>query len=669
MAFVFFFDKVYIICIFDSSLYCLPVFRAVRRNVKISAIETIRIVLICIHRSNLLNMYHYMKEMKDVILAFVWMFVLSFQAYSQRNVVITNPNEAYNIGREIEIFEDKTKIIPFKDISKRSDIDAYFVRSLQTTPSFGITSSVIWARITLQNKTTENLFLEIAEATIDSITFYKIGANNQVSKKKSGVYVPFGERDLKSNFYLYNLNLKAGEKATYYFRFQNSLPLLFPMRIAPLKVYFEENHPKDLLQGIYLGIMLVMAIFNFFIFFTVRTKVYLYYVIYVLSFAGFFAYNKGISHEFLWPNAIWFNRFTPIFISMGISFGLLFANSFLNADKYLPISEKISKVLISLVVIFLLFHWIGFGPISITFLNLVAFIIVMYVLVMATYIWMQGSEEALFFLGAWSILLVSALIFIMQLSNILPSDNFTRNALQVGSALEVVLLSFALAYRINRDRKEKDQYQGEVIRQLKANEQMRNRIARDLHDDIGSTLSSIGILSQVVENQIEKNPESVKGLVRRISESSEKVQRSLSDIVWTTKQIEESLDSVIVKMKEFTAEMLEPKNIDYTFHVSDVSSISFSPLKQYSIYLIFKEAVNNCVKYAQASEVEIAITCANDVFNIMIKDNGIGFDEVRVKQGNGLNNMTQRASSMNGSIKIYTKPQNGTRIELKVPTK
>lgn len=610
-----------------------------------------------------------MKEMKDVFVTFLFIFSFAFHSYSQRNVVVNNADEAYNIGREIEIFEDKTATIPFIEVSRRSDIDAYFIQSLQSTPSFGSTSSVIWARVTLQNKTSQNLFLEIAEATIDSISLYKIDAKQQVHLKKSGVYVPFRERDLKSNFYLYDLGLKAGETATYYIRFQNSLPLLFPMRVAPLKVYFEENHPKDLLQGIYLGIMLVMAIFNFFIFFTVRTKVYLYYVIYVLSFACFFAYNKGISHEFLWPNAVWFNRFTPIFISMGISFGLLFANSFLDAEKYLPISEKITKVLISLVVIFLLFHWIGFGPISITLLNLVAFVIVMYVLVMATYIWMQGSEEALFFLGAWSILLISALIFIMQLSNVLPSDNFTRNALQVGSALEVVLLSFALAYRINRDRKEKDQFQGEVIRQLKANEQMRNRIARDLHDDIGSTLSSIGILSQVVEYQIETNPESVKGLIRRISESSQKVQRSLSDIVWTTKQIEESLDSVIVKMKEFTAEILEPKNIEYTFNVSDLSAINFSPLKQYNIYLIFKEALNNSVKYAQATEVEIAINSVNDVFSIMIKDNGIGFDEASVKQGNGLNNMTQRASAMNGSIKIFTKPQNGTRIELKVPTK
>lgn len=608
-----------------------------------------------------------MKKIKGFCFVFLLTNLIFLEAFAQRRVIFDMPNKALAIGREIEIFEDKTASLTFEEVSKRPDIGAYFRRSLQINPNFGVTSSVIWARITLQNKTSQNLYLEIAEATIDSIAFYKIDATKKVSFLKSGTYVPIRQRDVETNFYLLDLNLAPQETSTYYIRFQSSLPLLFPLRVAPLKVYFEDNHPKDIMQGIYIGIMLVMAIFNFFIFFTVRTKVYLYYVIYVLSFASFFAYNKGFINEFIWSNAVWFNRFGPISISIGISFGLLFANSFLNVEKYLPISTKIAKILIALVFIIVSSYWLGLGRTSIILLNAVAFVIVVYVLVIATYIWMKGSEEALFFLFAWSIMLISAMIFIMQLSNILPSDSFSRNALQVGSALEVVLLSFALAHRINKDRKEKEKYQAEVIHQLQANDQMRNRIARDLHDDIGSTLSSIGILSQVVETQIDKTDFSLKKLVGRISESSQKVQRSLSDIVWTTKQTEESLDSVIVKMKEFTAEMLEPKNIDYTFSVSDISCIQFSPLKQYNIYLIFKEAVNNSVKYAQASNIEIAIFFTEEYFTIIVKDNGIGFDELNIKQGNGLNNMQERAKVMNGKIQILTKPQKGTLIELKVP--
>lgn len=604
---------------------------------------------------------------KIIFLAFLLSLISFSDVFPQRKIIIQNPNEAQLIGRQIEVFEDKTASLHFEKVSQSSDIDARFTQSIQPNPNFGVTSSVIWARFTLQNKSSQKLYLEISEPVIDSIDIFRIDANNKITHKKAGVYVPVSTRDFHTNFYLFDLNLNSEQTCTYYIRFQNSLPLLFPLRVAPLKVYFEDNHPKDLMQGIYLGIMLVMAIFNFFIYWTVRGKEYLYYVFYVFSFACFFAYNKGISHEFVWNNALWFNRFTPIFISSGVIFGVLFANSFLDVNRYLPIAQKISKILIILIIICLLSHWVGLGSLSITLLHFFAFLTVIYVLMIATYVWLQGSQSALFFLIAWSVFLVSALIFIMQLSNILPSDNFTRNALQVGSALEVVLLSFALAYRINTDRKEKEQYQAEVIRQLQTNEQMRNRIARDLHDDIGSTLSSIGILSQVVENQIGNNSDSVKEMVRKIGESSQKVQRSLSDIVWTTKQTEDNFDNVLVKMKEFTSEMLEMKDILYTFNTDSLPSIKLSPSKQYNFYLIFKEAVNNIVKYSNADEVGIELSCQEDHLVLNIIDNGIGFDERNIKSGNGLGNMRKRTESLGGEIKIDSKNQGGTQVRLKIP--
>jgi|GEM_PF-4847859 len=607
-----------------------------------------------------------MKKAPNGLIILIVILTIS-HSFAQRKIIIQNPNEAQLIGREIEVFEDKTASLNFEQIHKRSDIDARFTQSIQPNPNFGVTSSVVWARFTLQNKSSQKLYLEISEPVIDSIDVYRIDANNKVTHKKAGVYVPASKRDFYTNFYLFDLNLNSEQACTYYIRFQNSLPLHFPMRIASLKVYFEENHPKDLMQGIYLGIMLVMAIFNFFIYFTVRSREYLYYVIYVFSFACFFAYNKGIGHEFVWNNALWFNHVTPIFIASGVSFGLLFANTFLDTDRYFPASKKITKVLIGLIVICLLSHWIGIGALSITLLHFVSFFIVIYVLMIATYVWLEGSQAALFFLIAWSVFLVSALIFIMQLSNILPSDNFTRNALQVGSALEVVLLSFALAYRINADRKEKAKYQAEVIRQLQTNEQMRSRIARDLHDDIGSTLSSIGILSQVVENQMSNNSESVKEMVRKIGESSQKVQRSLSDIVWTTKQTEDNFDNVLVKMKEFTSEMLEMKDIFYHFNSDNLPDVRLLPSKQYNLYLIYKEAINNIVKYSNADEVTIDLNHKQDSLILNITDNGIGFDENNIKTGNGLGNMRKRAESLGGEIEIHSKHSEGTKIRLEIP--
>lgn len=597
------------------------------------------------------------------------LIILSSQfAFSQKEIVIENPNQALSIGNNIEILEDKKGMYSLYDVLKRPDVDARFIKSLQASPNFGITKSVIWSRFTLVNKSGQRLYLEIGEPVLDSISIYRVD-HGTITHKRLGVYQHKSTRDIQTNLYLVDLELNSDQKCTYYIRIQNNLPLLFPLRVAPLKIFFEDNHPKDLMQGIYLGIMLVMAIFNFFIFWTVRSKEYLYYVLYVLAFAGFFSFNKGIAHEYLWPNAIWFNHFTSVFISAAISFGLLFAESFLDANKYLPASYKTVRILLSAITFFLVANWLGAGAMSTQILHSIAFLAVMYILFLAIYIWIQGSQAALFFLVAWAVMLVSALIFILQLSNVLQSDNFTRNALQVGSALEVVLLSFALAYRINYYRLEKEKYQAEVIQQLRENEQIRSRIARDLHDDIGSTLSSIGILSQVVEYQIDKNPLSVKELVQRINESSQKVQRSLSDIVWTTRQTSNSFGEVLVKMKEFAAEVFEPKNINYYFQTENLPEIQLSANKQYNLYLIFKEAINNIVKYADATEVNIEISFENSELRLFVKDNGIGFDETLIKAGNGLGNMRKRAESLGGSITILSRVGKGSSIELKVQIK
>jgi signal transduction histidine kinase len=587
--------------------------------------------------------------------------------YSQeRTILIKKADQENIIGRQIEVFEDKTAKLSFEQVRK-SAIDARFIQSLQTNPNFGVTNSVIWARFTIQNLSTEKLFLEIAEPIIDSLSLYKIDSSKSISISKSGIYTHQNSRQVHTNFYLLDLQLAPQQTCTYYIRFQNSLPMIFPMRVAGLKVFFEDNHSKDLLQGMYLGLMLVMAIFNFFIFWTNRSREYLYYVLYVLSFAAFFSYQKGLSHEFLWGSQLWVNHVTPVFISCVIIFGIMFAEAFLNAPAYYTYSRKVTKIFIILIGVFLTLHIAGMGAISTSLLYFTAFFGFMYVLFLAIYVWLEGSQAALFFLGAWSIMLVSAMIFLLQLANILPSDYFSRNALQVGSALEVVLLSFALAYRINAYRKEKEHAQAESIKQLQENEQIRNRIARDLHDDIGSTLSSIGILSQVVEYQIDRNPAGVRDLIKRINDSSQKVQRALSDIVWTTRHTSENFGELLVKMREFIAEVLEPKFIYHAFKTDDLPDVKLSPSKQYHFYLIFKETVNNIVKYSKAIEVSIEIIEKDNYLIMTIEDDGIGFDEEKIKAGNGLANMRKRASQMDGTIEISSVPDEGTKTCLKIP--
>ncbi len=205
-------------------------------------------------------------------------------------------------------------------------------------------------------------------------------------------------------------------------------------------------------------------------------------------------------------------------------------------------------------------------------------------------------------------------------------------------------------------------------------EQLRTRLSRDLHDDIGSTLSSINILSTVARRKAEAGDEAgAAASLSGISERTQRLMRNMSDIVWSVDPEKDTMEELLVRMREFGAAVLEPKGISYRFQsVGDLNS-ALPPLMKSNIYLIFKEAVNNAAKHAEATEVDVSFTHENDQLRMSIADNGkgmgMGKSDVAATTigGNGLRNMRARAVEMKAELRIGSKPQAGTKIELVVP--
>ncbi len=196
-------------------------------------------------------------------------------------------------------------------------------------------------------------------------------------------------------------------------------------------------------------------------------------------------------------------------------------------------------------------------------------------------------------------------------------------------------------------------------------EQIRNTIARDLHDDMGSTLSSINILSQV---GLHKTNDQSHEYFQRIGDQSAKMMETMADIVWSINPINDSLEQTLVKMKEFAAEILEPKSIVYKFEVAtNLLTEKLGTTSRKNIFLIFKEAINNAAKYSECTEVIIYISSISGKLLLEISDNGKGFDEDRVKSGNGLRNMTQRTNEVHGELKRTSNEGSGTQIKVAIP--
>lgn len=201
-------------------------------------------------------------------------------------------------------------------------------------------------------------------------------------------------------------------------------------------------------------------------------------------------------------------------------------------------------------------------------------------------------------------------------------------------------------------------------RRLVELERMRNTIARDLHDDIGSTLSSINIISQMAL----KDANGSSSNFQRIAQHSSSMMESMSDIVWSINPNNDSPEQVISKMKEFAAEILDPLDIDYAFTGEEnLHAVTLDAATRKNLLLIFKEAVNNAAKYSGASVITIHFNKQADTLEVAIQDNGKGFDAEVISSGNGLRNMKARATSLRGKLELKSSAGTGTAISLSIP--
>ncbi len=190
---------------------------------------------------------------------------------------------------------------------------------------------------------------------------------------------------------------------------------------------------------------------------------------------------------------------------------------------------------------------------------------------------------------------------------------------------------------------------------------LRNKIASDLHDDVGSTLSSISIFSQIAQ----RRPSEVQSLLQTIEESSKKMLDAMADIVWTIKPENDQFEKIILRMRSFAYELLGAKQIEFRFVVDDKAGKINIPMDaRRNLYLIFKEATNNMVKYSNAANAEFAIKEQGGKLIMNIQDDGIGFDNQQEYQGNGLKNMYARAKEIGASLSVNSNAATGTQIEL-----
>ena len=337
-----------------------------------------------------------------------------------------------------------------------------FSRSDDGALTFGYVNASYWLRLRLANPDTVNrrwiLELSGLSRAVDRIEAYIPDRNGKFRKHLSGDSVPFRKRTIQHHSVLFGVDLPASEQRTVYLKVTTNGSLQLPMTLWEADAYIASEHHDTLLEGMFYGVLVIMLFYNGFIYWSVKDHSYLFYVCYLVCVLGFALSIKGVGFEYFWPeHPQWNNKSNLVFAMVGVFFVLLFARSFLKTAIYTPRIHKtigflLATGLLSVFGVLLLSHYHAASILSAQYAASV-----LVVIAAASLALKRGFTAARYYLLAWLSVLLSILLWILNSANVITSYWVGGYLFQIGTALQVLLFSFALADRINLLRSEREE--------------------------------------------------------------------------------------------------------------------------------------------------------------------------------------------------------------------
>jgi signal transduction histidine kinase len=436
---------------------------------------------------------------------------------------------------------------------------------------------------------------------------------------------------------------------------------------------------------LFLGFMICQVLYVLFQWMIIRRREYMYYFFYLAVLTLYFLSKQETQYGiyFLFSrHPLWKVYLGKTLLILPYFFYFRFIRSFLEMPANYPVLNKwIVKVeyfLLAYTLFDLAFILISFDRKGQTEIyTIVLLLVFLLATVFMVYMYRQRKVLAYYivsgslFVGTGHImgLIFSYFEFVRHIDLGVP-DIFIFS--QVGIVLEICCFTAGLSYKSHADEKEKIRSQENLIEQLKANELLqsrmqyiRNKIAQDLHDDIGSTLSSISILSGLALE--DKNSGHTLETMSEIKDSSILLMERMDDIVWSINPRNDSLENLLMRIKHFATTLFEAREIDYSIDIQEnINAVRLPTDYRQHIYLVLKEAINNLVKYSQATQAAIQVGFDRQILELSVRDNGRGFVASGESRGNGIPGMRGRAELMEAELEIRSGPGEGTTVSLKV---
>ncbi|SEG40121.1 hypothetical protein SAMN03080598_03749 [Algoriphagus boritolerans DSM 17298 = JCM 18970] len=340
--------------------------------------------------------------------------------------------------------------------------------------NFGINDDIIWLRYLVKNVTREHeKYLFINNPSLDNIELYIVKGGNVIQTSKGGRLDDFSERVIRSKSIIFKIDLPHGENIEIYLKVKSINKTIITASINDIHTIERLINRENIIFGIFTGVIVGLFFYNLFLYFSVKDKIYLIYVIHTIL--VWFAQSSilGYTIELIWPESEWLKLKAGVIFSSLVSLvGIWFLRQFLSTKHFVPKLDK-GFYFIFIVYGFILLNAFFFSiTLSYQVLLGTQSIVVLYVLLVALSVLKLGYSPARYYLLAWTVFMIGIFLFVFSEMGIIPTNNLTAYIMPLGSALEVVLLSFALADKINILKKEKEEEQAAKLLILHENEEL-----------------------------------------------------------------------------------------------------------------------------------------------------------------------------------------------------
>ncbi|MEW6077973.1 MAG: 7TM diverse intracellular signaling domain-containing protein [Thermodesulfobacteriota bacterium] len=650
-------------------------------------------------------------------------------ANARQSLDVDNHFSKYPLGKHISIFEDKNNRCVISEIVS-ADTDGQFIPSTRSIPSYGFSQSTFWVRFDATNITEETLPLIIEShwPHHDLMEFYLFSNGSLIKKEIQGDHLPFNSRVQKYINPIFPFQMAARTSYTAYLKIKSKASMILDFVLWEPEVFSIHAIHTHSLFGLYYGAVLIMILYNLFIFFGIQEKIYyLYYVLFISSLLLIQMSLDGFAYAYLWPShPTWASQCVNIFVFSGVFWGTLFCQKFLNTRANAPRHNLLLNILavISFTGIWALFFTdILIAGMLASFTGIV-FAVLSFLAGLTCLV--KGVREARYFFSASVFLLTGMILVALGYAGFIEKNFLSTFAMHIGTTIQALLLSFGLVDRINKLKREHSRIQ-------EANLTMQKEFSRDLQREIelktldlnrqkvqleqaNAELQKINTLKSnffanlshelrtpltlirgwtdyIISGELGQIPDRLKETIRKIDTQNlaltEKINHMLklskfdagmSKIVLHHIDMETTVAGIVANFQDLATH----KNIALNF--SSRSAIGSVLMDREKLTDILNNLIRNAYKFTENGKIDVILSSDGNKMAIEVRDTGIGMNEEtlqkifqRFQQGDnapaqlfegtglGLAIVKESVDLLHGTVTVTSAERQGTAFTVQIP--